>query len=174
MSSISDLLGFELFNLKDIFKGIKKDPERLFLGAADPFSSKMWGGITGKDYEPLIDQMGGPYGGHTISAFGNNEGGVYGRAEQAGIDTGAGKGMNDLAHVIAAIFAGNYGMKQLPQGMGQQSQFGQMGQMPQMPQQPQQPAPQQIQLFAEMRRRAEERRKEDEMRRQLAAMLGRQ
>lgn len=100
------LFDFDKFALKDIWKGIKKDPERLLVGAIDPLSTKMWNGILGKDYEPLIDQMGGPYGGHTISAFGNQDGGVYKRAEEAGIDTKKGGRMHDAAHVVSAIFGG--------------------------------------------------------------------
>jgi hypothetical protein len=106
MGYLSDVFDFEAFNLKDMWKKVKKDPERLLIGAVDPASTKMWNGITGKDYEPLVDQMGGAYGGHTISAFGNNDGGVYGRAEDAGIDTGAGGAMHDVAHVVSAIYGG--------------------------------------------------------------------
>ena len=98
------IFDFDSFALKDIWKGIKKNPERLLLGAVDPWSTKMWNGITGKDYEPLVDQMGGPYGGHTLSAYGNNDGGVYARARAAGIDTTQGEQMHDVAHTIAAIF----------------------------------------------------------------------
>jgi hypothetical protein len=101
------LFDFDAFALKDIWKGIKKDPERLLMGAVDPLSTKMWNGITGKDYEPLVDQMGGPYGGGWVSAFGKDQdGGVYKRAEEAGIDTSKGKSMHDGAHVLSAIFGG--------------------------------------------------------------------
>lgn len=101
------LFDFDKFALKDIWGQIKKDPERLLLGAADPLSTKMWSGITGKDYEPLVDQMGGPYGGGWVSAFGNDQdGGVYKRAEEAGIDTKKGGMMHDAAHVVSAFFGG--------------------------------------------------------------------
>ena len=100
------IFDFDKFALKDIWGQIKDNPERLLVGAIDPLSTKMWNGILGKDYEPLIDQMGGPYGGHTISAFGNQDGGVYGRAEAAGIDTKTGGQMHDAAHVLSAIFGG--------------------------------------------------------------------
>ena len=119
------LFDFDAFALKDIWKGIKKNPERLFLGAADPLSSKMWGKALGKDYEPLIDQMGGPYGGHTISAFGKNDGGTYARARAAGIDTSKGEKMHDGAHVLSAIFGGQ-GLGNVAQGfMGGGSAGGQ-------------------------------------------------
>jgi hypothetical protein len=150
MGIFSDIGKFELFNLKDMFGKIKDDPERLFLGAIDPMSSKMWGGVLGKKYEPLVDQMGGAYGGHMLSAFGNKDGGVYGRAKEAGIDTGPGGAMHDAAHVLSALFAGGYGADKLSGvmpsnfgsgnfgsgGMGNWQQYMQM--MPQGGQQPQQ------------------------------------
>jgi hypothetical protein len=116
MGLLGDVLGFDAFALKDIWKSVKKDPERLLIGAVDPLSTKMWNGILGKDYEPLVDQMGGPYGGHTISAFGNNEGGVYKRAQDAGINTESGAGAHDAAHTIAAIF-GAQGLMGAGQGL---------------------------------------------------------
>jgi hypothetical protein len=106
MGTLSDILGFEKFNLKDMWRKIKDDPERLLIGAVDPASTKMWNKVLGKDYEPIVDQMGGAYGGHTISAFGNTDGGVYGRARDAGIDVDAGAGMHDIAHTVAAIYGG--------------------------------------------------------------------
>jgi len=107
MSFLGDNFGFEKFQLGDWWNKIKKNPEQLLIGAGDPLSAKMWSKITGKKYEPFVDQMGGPYGGHTISAFSNNDGGVYGRAEASGIDTGAAKNMQDAAHVVAAIYGGS-------------------------------------------------------------------
>lgn len=106
MSFLGNVFDFESFNLKDMFKKVKKDPERLLIGAVDPWSTKLWNKVLDKDYEPLVDQMGGAYGGHTLSAFGNDDGGVYGRAREAGIDTKAGGYMHDAAHVLSAIFGG--------------------------------------------------------------------
>lgn len=105
MSWVKDVLGFELFNAKDILKSIRKDPERLLLGAADPASTELWNTILGKDYEPMVDQMGGAYDGKVLSWGG--DGGVYKRARQDGIDTGPGLDMQRAAHVIAALFAAN-------------------------------------------------------------------
>jgi hypothetical protein len=113
MSWFGNVFDFEKFNLKDMFGKIKKDPERILIGAADPISSKAWGGLLGKKYEPLVDQMGGAYGGHMFSAFDNKDGGVYGRANAAGIDTKAGGSIHDAAHVISALYAGNYGLDKL-------------------------------------------------------------
>jgi hypothetical protein len=94
VSSLSDILGFEGFNLKEMARKIKKNPERIFLGAADPASSKMWGKVLGKDYEPITDQWGGAS--HD----------TYDKAEAAGIDTKAGHNMHRIARVIAAFYAG--------------------------------------------------------------------
>lgn len=106
MSFFGDALGFEAFHAGDLWDRLKKDPKRIVLGV-DPLSTKAWNGILGRKDEPLVDQLGGAYGGHTISAFGNNDGGVYKRAREAGIDTGAGEKMQDAAHVIASIYGAN-------------------------------------------------------------------
>lgn len=108
MSFFGDVFGFEKFHAGDLWDRIKDDPKRLVLGV-DPWSTKIWNKALNRDDEPLVDQMGGPYGGHTISAFGNKDGGVYQRAQDAGINTGPGGGMHDAAHVISALYAGGYG-----------------------------------------------------------------
>lgn len=105
MSWVKDVLGFELFNAKNIWKAIRKDPERLLLGAADPASTEIWNTILGKDYEPMVDQMGGAYDGKVLSI--GDEGGVYKKAQNHGINTGPGRDMQRAAHVIAAMFAAN-------------------------------------------------------------------
>lgn len=137
MSFLKDIIDFERFHLRDMGKKIKKDPERLLLGAVDPWSTKLWNqtGI-GKDWEPLVDQMGGAYGGNTLT-LGDTGEGVYGRAEQAGVPTQAGAGMHDIAHVIASIFAGGYGADKA--GLGGTGGFrlpGIGGGQQQTPQQP--------------------------------------
>lgn len=103
---LGDIASFEAFNLEDMLGKVGDDPWRAVVGAADPLSTNLWSSVTGKDLEPIVDQMGGAYGGHTISAFGNDDGGVYGRARDAGIDTSAGAGVHDLAHVLAAFYGG--------------------------------------------------------------------
>jgi hypothetical protein len=105
MSFLNDAFKFEQFAVSDIWNSIKKDPERMLYGAIGPWDTKLVNKVWGKDYEPLIDQMGGPYGGHTISAFGNKDGGVYARAEAEGVDTGEAGTLHDAAHVIAAMGA---------------------------------------------------------------------
>lgn len=114
MSFLGDIGNFALFHTKDILGKIKKNPERLLYGGfgTDPLSAKVLNKATGSNYEPLVDQMGGAYGGHTFSMFGKKDGGVYQRAEEAGIDTGAGGAAQDLAHVVAGLYAGNYAQGQ--------------------------------------------------------------
>jgi hypothetical protein len=121
-SFAGDALDFEKFHAKDLWRGIKKDPKRLLLGV-DPWSTKVWNKILNRDDEPLVDQMGGAYGGHTFSAFGNKDGGVYGRAEAAGVPTGAGGNMQDAAHLIAAFYGGK-GLMNIGGGNGASTHEG--------------------------------------------------
>lgn len=104
MSFLGNVLSFENFKLGNMWDKIKENPEQLLLGAGDPFSAKLWGGITGKEYSPLVDQWGG--------ATKDD----YQKAEAAGIDTGAGRAMHGLAKAVAGSYAGGYGMKQFPTG----------------------------------------------------------
>lgn len=60
MSSLSDILDFERFNLRKIGRAIKEDPERLFLGALGPFGTELWGKVLGKDYGKLVNPLGAP------------------------------------------------------------------------------------------------------------------
>lgn len=119
------IFDFEAFQLKDWGRKIKENPEQLLIGAGDPLSAKMWSGITGKEYEPFVDQMGGPYGGSTFSVGGDTDGGVYGRAEDAGINTKPARNAHNVAHAVAAIYAGGYGAGQLGGGGGGSSLLGQ-------------------------------------------------
>lgn len=96
MGFVSDVVAFERSKLKDMAGAIKRDPERLLLGAVEPASSRMWSEATGKEYEPIVDQMGGA----TTKD--------YRRAEARGIDTTAGKTMHGLARGIAAMITGGY------------------------------------------------------------------
>lgn len=106
MSFLGSTLGFEAFNAKDMWNKLRQDPKRAVLGV-DPLSTKAWNAVLGEHKEPIVDQLGGAYGGHVVSAFGNKDGGVYKRAQDAGIDTKAGGQLQDAAHVISAIYGGN-------------------------------------------------------------------
>jgi hypothetical protein len=104
VSTLGDLFGFEKFQLGSWWKKIKKHPEQLFLGAAEPVGAKLWGGITGKKIEPLVDEWGGP----TEQTFAD--------ADAAGINTAPAHTGHDIAHTVAAIYAGKYGMDKLGGG----------------------------------------------------------
>lgn len=94
MSWLGDVFNFEQFNAKEMLNKIGKDPERIFIGAADPFASKVWGKILNKDYEPVVDQWGG------ASAD------TYDKARAQGINTGPGATMHGVARTIAGMYAG--------------------------------------------------------------------
>jgi hypothetical protein len=94
MGFASDVLGFEKFNLKDMFGKIKKDPKRLLLGV-DQGSTQVWNKVLGKDDEPITNWGGGPTGA------------AYVRAGQQGVPTKAGHKMHDLAEIIAGMIVLN-------------------------------------------------------------------
>jgi hypothetical protein len=122
MGYFSDSLDFEKFFAKDLWSNLKKDPKRLILGV-DPASTWAWNKVLGRDDDPLVDQMGGPYDGRVFS-YGHGNGGVYDRAQAAGIDTTAAQGNHDAAHLIAGSFAagglGNAGGNVFGSGGGAQ------------------------------------------------------
>ncbi len=93
-AGLDDMLAFEKNQLGYWWDAIKEDPERLFIGAIDPFSSKMWGEVTGKDYEPMLNQLGGP------------STGAYIDAAEKGIDVGPSAGSHQVAAAIASWYAG--------------------------------------------------------------------
>lgn len=97
MSYLGNVLKFEMFNGKNMLKNAWNNPDQMLLGAADPFSARVWSTITGKDYKPIVDQMGGA----TQD--------TYRKADAAGLDTHDGRQVQNLAHVIAGLYAGGYG-----------------------------------------------------------------
>lgn len=99
-SSLGNFLGnlgsFAVSNLETMGGQLAQHPEQALLGAGDPASANFWGAVTGQDYKPLVDQMGGA----SSQAFHD--------AEAKGINTKPASQMEGLAHVIAAVEAGNY------------------------------------------------------------------
>lgn len=95
----TDLVDFEMVNLKEMWGKIKDDPERLFIGAIDPWSSEIWGKALGKDYgdNPLVNQWGGP------------DSSSWERAEEEGVDLGPNRLMHGIAEGIAKTYAMGYG-----------------------------------------------------------------
>lgn len=110
------MLDFEKFQLKDWWKKIKDNPEQMLLGAATPVGAKVWGGITGKDYDPLVNEFGGP----TESTFK--------KAQDAGINTNDSEQSHKYAKIIAALMAGGYATSAQGGGVGNMfSSFGKSG-----------------------------------------------
>lgn len=101
MSFLGDLLDFELFNLEEVWKTIKDDPERLFLGALTPAGTELWSGILDKDWEPSVNWLGRP----------SEE--TFRKAQESGIDIGPATGVHDIAESVAASYAAGWGFDQL-------------------------------------------------------------
>lgn len=95
MSGLSDLFDFKIFEGKKILNAIKDKPSRLLTGV-DPGSTKVWNAVKGSNDDPLVDE----WGGTTKKAMGE--------MDEAGINTGPGRAMEGLAHVIAAMYAGKW------------------------------------------------------------------
>lgn len=101
-AGLDDMLAFEKNNLKYMWDALRADPERAFIGALEPFSSKMWGEIVGKDYEPIQNQLGGP------------SKGSYADAAEKGIDISPSAGAHQVAAAIASWYAGGAGAAMAP------------------------------------------------------------
>lgn len=95
-AGLDDMLAFEKNNLSYWWDAIKKDPERLLMPifGADPIQSKVFGEILNKDYEPMLNQMGGP------------SKGAYIDAAKKGIDTSSSAGAHQVAAAVASWYAG--------------------------------------------------------------------
>jgi hypothetical protein len=113
MSWIGDVIKFENFNLGNQWDKLKKNPERAFIGAMDEGSTKVWNKafdltapVTGirRNYEPMTDYFGGA------------SKDSYTKANAAGINTGPGRSMHNVAKAITAAYAGGYGASQLGAG----------------------------------------------------------
>lgn len=59
---LKDAIGydFEKWKFKDIWEQIKDDPERLLFPTADPLSAKIHSKLLNQDWDPLVNQLGGP------------------------------------------------------------------------------------------------------------------
>jgi len=113
MSWLGDVLKFENFNLNNQWGKLKKNPERAFIGAMDEGSTKVWNKafdwtapITGihRHYEPMTDYFGGA------------SKDSYTKASDAGINTGPGRSMHNVAKAVTAAYVGGYGAGQLGAG----------------------------------------------------------
>lgn len=103
VSEYADSLGdFEMSQLADWEDKFKRDPTQLLIGAGDPFGAKLMGKVTGKEYDPYVNQYGGP----TKES--------YQSAENKGIDTSNSRG----SHAIAQLIASYYGTQGMGAGFG--------------------------------------------------------
>lgn len=93
---VKDVVGFEKSHLDNMVDKVKADPERLVVGAADPFSSKVWGKVLNKDYTPIVDQFGGA------------PADSYQKAANEGVDIRAGAAAHTVARTIASAYALQY------------------------------------------------------------------
>lgn len=92
-----DIIDFERTNLREMGRKIKDDPERLLVGGITPLDTEVTNKILGTDYEPMIDQWGGPADS------------TWERAAAEGVELGPNKIMHGIAHSVAQMYAGNYG-----------------------------------------------------------------
>jgi hypothetical protein len=119
VSFFGDLLGFESLNVKSMWDKARKNPEQLLLGAATPVGAAAWGKITGKDYQPMVNALGGPMGGGPLGT--DNTGGVYDEAAKKGINTGNIAMSHDIAELVASIYGGKGAMSGLGNAFGGQA-----------------------------------------------------
>jgi hypothetical protein len=115
MSWLGNVIKFENFNLGNQWEKLKKNPERAFIGAMDEGGTKVWNKVfdwtapvTGiqRNYEPMTDYFGGA------------SKDSYTKANAAGINTGPGKSMHNVAKAITAAYVGGYGAGQAGFGGG--------------------------------------------------------
>lgn len=97
MSFLGSLLGNEVSHNSNLFSGFGvKNGEQLLLGAADPIGAKLWGGVTGQNFTPMVTQLGG----ETPTQ--------YGQSDAQGVNTGPSRFMGSIADAIAGAEAGSY------------------------------------------------------------------
>lgn len=84
---------FEVSHTKNLIKGLKDDPKRLFLGV-DPFSTAVWNKALGRDDRALVNQLGG------ATSY------DYQVALDEGIDIGPGQALHTVAGAVAGAYAG--------------------------------------------------------------------
>lgn len=101
--SLGDALHFEKFFSTGILKAIKKDPKRLFLGL-DPFTTKVWNKVLGRNDKPIVNQLGGP----TKQTFRD--------AQAQGIKTGTASTLHGAAKAVAGAYGAYAGGNALAGG----------------------------------------------------------
>jgi len=97
MSFLGSLFGNEVSHIGNLFHDFSlKNAEQLLLGAADPAGAKVWGGITGQHFTPLVTK----WGGETQAQFA--------QSDAQGVNTGPSRTMGHVADSIAQAYAMNW------------------------------------------------------------------
>jgi hypothetical protein len=102
LSRVGDFIAnnakFEVSRGDDQIAALKKDPERMFMGplGATTVGTKLSNRVLGTDYDPIVNQLGGP----TNKQFSN--------AAAAGIDTRDAGLVHTIIHAIVSFYAGGY------------------------------------------------------------------
>lgn len=89
----SDIYDFEKENFKRMTDRFGNNPLGSLV-AGTPFSTKVWNTVLNKDWEPQVNQLGGP----TEQS--------YQQAERKGVDTSNARGAHQVAGTIASIYGG--------------------------------------------------------------------
>ena len=96
---IGDVIGNEVSHIGNLFGQMGKDPgktlEQFALGAADPLGAKLWGGVTGQQFTPLVNQ----FGGETKAQFEQSKG--------QGVNVGPSMTLGGIADTVAGIWGGS-------------------------------------------------------------------
>lgn len=108
MSDFGNIFGnalrFSKFNLSDQWGKIKQNPERVFTGAMDPASTKVWNKAF--DWTAPITGIHKHYDNSMVDQFGGPPPDTYQKAEAQGIPTAQAKTANAIARAVVAAYAG--------------------------------------------------------------------
>lgn len=88
-----NIVDFEKSHVTDMWKHFKNNPLGSLV-AGTPFSTKVWNKVLNKDWDPQVNQLGGP----------SNE--SYDSAERKGVDTSDARGSHQVAGAVAGAMGG--------------------------------------------------------------------
>lgn len=102
--AIGDLFSNEADHIGQLTNSLVKKPLPALLGAEDPVGAKLWGGLTGKNFEPQVNV----FGGETNTQF---------RTSQSrGVNTTMSRDLGYVADAIALYEGGSYAYEALGAG----------------------------------------------------------
>lgn len=96
LDKAKNTIGFELDHGLQATKELLSHPQRAFTGAIDPLGTKISNAVTGSNYKPIVDQLGGALPGRYDDY-----------TNRTGNSTGFAKPLQGAAHVIAAAYGAN-------------------------------------------------------------------